>query len=118
MKLLNIKKMQQFVGKICTVLTVVGKHGFDDKQFANFFVGLVDSVDEDGVFITHPVTGAGSFFALPHVVGILSEYVENIEPKQAQEITKVVPGAKSLPDFDLLTNLVKESQKKMVRKEV
>jgi hypothetical protein len=136
MKITSIKKMQEtFVGKVCTVLTVgVGKNNFQDQQFADFFTGIVDSIDEDGIFTRHSLTGCKNFYAMNHIVGIMEEQVicednpeyQNIvnEVKNAPEQKKpmvlgVDPKASPYIDPVLLAQLSKQAQdfnKKMVGK--
>lgn len=73
----TIKKLQNcFCGKICTILTkTIAKTNFQDQQFADFFTGIVESIEEEGVFTKHHITGCLSFFSFQHVVGILEEQV-------------------------------------------
>ena len=58
MKINNVRKLQtQFTGKVCTILTKpIAKHDFNDTQFSDFFTGLIDFLDEDGIWTTHPTT--------------------------------------------------------------
>jgi len=134
MKITSLKRMQEmFVGRVCTVLTVgIGKNNFQDHQFADFFTGIVDSIDEDGIFTRHHLTGCRNFYAMNHVVGILEEQVigeDNPEfEKIVQEVQKapddkkpvvmgVDPNASPYIDPALLAQLSKQAQdfnKKMV----
>ncbi len=77
MKNSTIKKLADtFTGKLCTVLTSpLAKNNFSDPQFADFFTGIIDSVDEDGIFTTHTLTGCKNFYFLKDVVGIIEEQV-------------------------------------------
>ena len=134
MKITSLKRMQEmFVGRVCTVLTVgIGKNNFQDHQFDDFFTGIVDSIDEDGIFTRHHLTGCRNFYAMNHVVGILEEQVigeDNPEfEKIVQEVQKapddkkpvvmgVDPNASPYIDPALLAQLSKQAQdfnKKMV----
>jgi hypothetical protein len=116
MKITTIAKLQEkFVGKICTIITLpIPKQNFSDTQFADFFTCLIKSLDQDGIFATHPTTGCENFYNLSHVVGIIEEqvfYEDN--PEHAEIISKVrdLPKTKSNPnDFaniDLMTKLSK-----------
>lgn len=77
MKNITIKKLQEsFNGKICTILTkTVAKTNFQDQQFADFFTGLVESIDEDGIFTRHHITNCLNFYPMEQIVGILEEQV-------------------------------------------
>lgn len=96
MKHTTIKKLQAFVGNVCTVLTrSVCKGNFTDVQFPDFFVGVIESIDEDGIFSRHPLTGCMNFFYWPHVVGVYQEQViEETDPRYE----KVMEEIKSSPE--------------------
>lgn len=137
MKLTTIKKLQRFVGTVATVLTVIGKQGFTDTQFSDHFTGLIDSIDEDGIFVTHPVTGEKGFYALSFVVALVNEQrldpdnpehakiieaLKQAPPEQKLQVMPVtaLPKQPEQPDMDLMKNLAKQAQdiqKKMVRRE-
>ena len=137
MKLTTIKKLQEFTGKVCSILTSsVAKHNFTDAQFSDFFVGIVDEINEDGIFAKHPMTGCLSFFSWPHVVGVFLEQVidatdpqyENIlaeikktPPEQQVNIVPVNPlsGTSPYVEPEMMADLMKqaqEMQQKMLRK--
>jgi len=96
MKAQNIKKLQLFVGKVCTVLTTsVCKQNFTDVQFPDFFVGVIDSIDEDGIFSKHPLTGCINFYSWNYVVAIFQEQViEESDPRYE----KIMEEIKSKPE--------------------
>lgn len=89
MKILTVKKLQErFRGRICTVLTKsVAKNSFTDPQFSDFFTGVIDEIDEDGIFTTHALTGCKNFFRMEEVIGILEEQVVD---ESAPEYGKIV----------------------------
>lgn len=137
MKPLTLKKLEEFEGKVCSILTSsVAKQNFTDVQFSDFFVGIIQEVSEDGIFAKHPMTGCLCFYSWPHVVGIFQEQVveqgdpqyENIlaevkkaPPEQQVNIVPVNPmsGASPYVDPDTLADLAKQAeglQRKMVRK--
>lgn len=96
MKIQNVKKLQSFVGKVCTVLTSsVCKQNFTDVQFPDFFVGIIDGIDEDGIFSRHPITGCLNFYSFSHVVAIFQEQViEETDPRYE----KIMEEIKSQPE--------------------
>jgi len=128
MKLLTLKKLQEFIGKVCSVLTSsVAKQNFTDVQFSDFFVGIIEDISEDGIFAKHPMTGCLCFYSWPHVVGIFQEQVitqtdpqyENIlseikksPPEQQVNIVPVNPMSENSPyvDADILANLAKQAE--------
>ena len=92
MKITTIKKLQQkFVGRICTILTnTVAKKDFSDQQFADFFTGVIDEIDDDGVFTTHVLTGCKNFYFFSQIIGIVEEQVlDKNNPEHAKIIEKV-----------------------------
>jgi hypothetical protein len=136
MKITSIKKLQeQFVGKVCTVLTTgIAKSDFADHQFADFFTGIVESIDEDGVFTRHHVTGCKNFYTMQCVVGIVEEQVidennpeyQNIveeikknPPKNPNGIIEIDPNKSPFIDPVTLASLQKQAHdfnKKMIGK--
>jgi len=94
MQPLTLKKLQEtFVNKICTIITTtVSKMNFTDQQFADFFTGLVESLDDNGVFIRHHITGCKSFYTWNFIVGILEEQVlKEDDPEYKQIANKITP---------------------------
>lgn len=136
MKPHTIKRLQHFEGKVCSILTSsVAKSNFNDTQFSDFFVCIVEEVSEDGVFGRHPMTSCLSFFSWPQIVGIFQEQVidqtdpqyENIlaeikkaPPEQQANIVPVNPAASSpYVDPDVMASLAeqaKEMRKVLVKK--
>lgn len=141
MKLTTVKKLQDaFVGRVCTVLTsAVSKNNFMDQQFSDFFTGIIEAIDEDGIFAKHHMTGCRNYYAWPHVVSILEEQViEQTDPKYEEimaEVRKapqenqmgIVPvdpaaATTNSPFIDpsMMANLAKQAQQaqgKMLRKQ-
>jgi hypothetical protein len=136
MKITSIKKLQeQFVGKVCTVLTTgIAKGDFADHQFADFFTGIVENIDEDGVFTRHHVTGCKNFYTMQYIVGIIEEQVidennpeyqnivEDIKknpPKNPNGIIEIDPNKSPFIDPATLASLQKQAHdfnKKMIGK--
>ena len=137
MKPLTHKKLQEaFVGKVCTILTsTIAKTNFQDQQFSDFFTAIIESIDEDGIFAKHHMTGCRNYYAWSHVIGILEEQVvQQDDPKYEeimQEIKKapvenqhtilpVDPNASPYVNPEMMASLArkaKEAQEKMLRKQ-
>lgn len=103
MKILIIKKLQSnFLGKICTILTKpIAKQDFSDHQFADFFTGVIDEIDDDGIFTTHTLTGCKNFYRMSEVIGIIEEQVLNDEdPKHQKIITELKEKQSKKDDKD------------------
>lgn len=92
MKITTIKRLQEkFVGKVCTILTrPLAKSNFSDTQFSDFFTGVIDSLDEDGIFATHPTTACKNFYNLANVIGIIEEQMLYEDDPEHAEIIKQV----------------------------
>lgn len=116
-----------FVGKVSTILTTtISKTNFQDQQFSDFFSVIIESIEEDGIFAKHYLTGCKNFYSWNYVVGILEEQVisEN-DPKYKEimeEVKKVPTEAKKniqpvnpYVDPDAMAKLVNQS--KMMRKQ-
>lgn len=116
MKAINIKKLQEsFVGKVCTVLTTtVNKVSFSDQQFSDFFTGIIESLDEDGIFSKHHVTGCMSYYSWQYIVGILEEQViseSDIEiPEKKEEEPPLPESSSQYVDIDMLANLTSKAK--------
>lgn len=91
MKSATLKKLQEFVGQVCTILTTsTGKGNFTDTQFPDFFLGVIESIDEDGVFSKHPVTKCINFYSWHHIVGIFQEQVIQENDPQYEQVIKEI----------------------------
>lgn len=92
---MNIRKLQYFVGKACTIFTTPINRNYKDenpgtfpKQMIVYFTGFVSEIDDSGVWLTNPMTGKQSFWAMTHLVGIAEEEV--LDPKKdAAEIAQM-----------------------------
>jgi hypothetical protein len=126
MKITTVKRLQEtFLNKVCTVLTLsVSKQNFTDVQFADFFTGIIEFVDDDGVFLRHHITGCKSFYPWPQVAAILEEQVLDEKDPNYQEIVDEIksssdkrpvvapvnPSATPYVDPVLMANLAKQAQ--------
>jgi hypothetical protein len=99
MKITTVKKLSEaFTGKICTILTnTVAKTNFHDTQFSDFFTGFVESVDDDGLFLKHSMTGCITFFAMEHIVAILEEQVITEEDPRYQQVMEEIKKPQQTP---------------------
>ena len=133
MKIQTVKRLQeQFIGKICTVLTTgVSKSNFSDIQFADFFTGFIESIDDDGVWTRHHVSGCKNFYPMAFVVGIMEEQVvqegdpdyekivEKIDKTPAESkpfVQEYDPAKSPFVDPEMLAALGKKGQSTMIRK--
>ena len=100
MKITTARKLQElFVGKICTILTVrSAKQNFQDQQFSDFFTGIIETLDEDGIFAKHHLTGCMTFYSWPHVISILEEQVIQEDDPQYESIMEEIKKSPEQPN--------------------
>lgn len=92
MKISTIKKLSNlFAGKVVTIITLgTNKPNIPDAQFSDFYTGVLEEMDEDGIILTHLITACKSFFALSGVVAIMEEQVlDENNPENKEEIQKI-----------------------------
>ena len=70
----------------CNISKPIAKSNFSDPQFADFFTGVVDSIDEDGIFTTHTLTGCKNFYQFKNVIGVIEEQVLDEENPDHKKI--------------------------------
>lgn len=92
MKISTIKKLADlFLGKVVTIITLgTNKPNIPDSQFSDFYTGVLEEIDEDGVILTHLLTACKSYFALTGIVAIMQEQVlDENNPENREEIQKI-----------------------------
>jgi hypothetical protein len=110
---MNIKKLKKtFLGKICTIFTTPTNRDYKTenpktypKPLYTYFMGLIEDIDDDGLYTTQPTTGLSSFFPWPNMIGIAqeelldpedendAEVIENIKSEYKEKI-KTIPALK------------------------
>lgn len=127
----TIKYLEYFVGKVCTIfVTEMPKH-FTAQQFNDYFVGYVESANDDGVMSVHPITGCKNFFPYAHITGISEEQVlDPSQPEQAQlieelkksgtvpsmEVKEFTPNGSKFADIDVMAELARQAKELEKRK--
>lgn len=132
------KLNEMFKGKVCTILTTtIAKTNFQDQQFSDFFTGIIELIDEDGILTKHHMTGCINYYNWLHVVGILEEQVVTEDDPKYEEIMREIKNApienqKAIVPVDpnslgsqfidaetmaSLASQAKEAQSKMLRKQ-
>ena len=82
---------EYFIGKSCTIFTTpINEFKTENPstyppKLIDYFVGFVESINENGVLISQASTGLKTWFYKSHVIGIAEEALEIPEP----EIKKV-----------------------------
>lgn len=69
------KRFEYFKNKPCTICTVEINFRFKEQQMMDYFMGIVENIDDDGIWIIHPITKCRSFIFAEHIVSIAEEQV-------------------------------------------
>jgi hypothetical protein len=97
-----MKKLSYFIGKPCTILTRPASRMFEEEQHANVFVGIIEEVDEFGVWVLQLNGRKKSFFFHHSLVGIIEETITTFSPEEAvilkKELEKRLPVAENKPN--------------------
>lgn len=67
------ESLQYFVGKPCTVTTVQINFRFKEEQMMDYFMGIINSIDDHGILMTHVLTKCKNYIFFPHIVSIAEE---------------------------------------------
>lgn len=110
----TVRELQYFVGKVCTVLVPYSAGiNVDNKRFIDFFVGRVDAINEQSVWLSHLVTGQKS--VIFDVISLNEEQViESDHPdyekikQESEKITKTTLGPK--PQTVSIDSLAQQAQ--------
>jgi hypothetical protein len=69
------ENLKYFINKVCTVTTLAINFKFQYEQMVDYFTGKIDSIDDDGILMTHHITNCKNYIFLSHVVSIAEEQV-------------------------------------------
>lgn len=116
-----------FIGKFCTILTqAVAVPIKDPITHANYFTGIIKSIDQQGILLEHTHTKAVSYFFLNQIIGIVEEqYITPDNPEYQkikkefevkkesveQKSNKDIKGTKQFIDPSELTKRLKDMKK-------
>jgi hypothetical protein len=85
-----IKHLKYFIGKAVTVITTAINRDFDERQKCDYFLGVVESVDELGIMTLHPITGCKNYYFYSQICAISEEQVLHPEkPEDAELIAEL-----------------------------
>lgn len=109
--------LNYFKGKVCSIFTVpIQRKMKNHEEEFQYFVGVLEDITSNGIFITQISTGLKSYFSLNSVVAICEEEV--LDPKDPidSEIIKeispeiqdktVIDDDEQKIDINSLTNLI------------
>lgn len=91
MKTSMVNQLKYFEGKVCTIFLGPINRSLDEKQLINYFVGLIETVDEDCIWALHPVIKTRSCYFIKNIYSITEEQV--LDPNNPED-------AKVIQDFE------------------
>ena len=88
MKPRTLEHLQYFIGKVCSIVTTSMNRSFDERISREHFVVLIQEIDSDGIWGTHPYNpDLVSYFNVEHVISIHQEEV--IDPSNPEHIEMI-----------------------------
>lgn len=94
-----MSNLKYFVGKVCSIFTNTINRDFHKEnpknfvqQNVNYFVGVVEDINSQGVMMVQLQTGFKSYFFLNNIVAICEEEV--LDPSKEQD-AKVIDDLKN-----------------------
>ena len=90
-----MQHLDYFIGKICTVFTSPINRNYKEEQLHNYFLGIVESVDEVGISLKQLTGNLKTFLFLRNIVGIAEEEVLDPDnPEDAETIGRLKEAAR------------------------
>lgn len=99
----TIERLQKFVGKVCSIISVAMNRNFEERIAREHFVILVQEINQDGIWGSHPYNpDLISFFAFPHIVSIHEEVeLDPNNPEHQKMIKEYEDKVGKKPNNDL-----------------
>lgn len=108
--------LNEFKGKVCSILTTPIQRKLNNKEEEiQYFVGVIEEITKDGVFMTQIATGLKGYFNLNNIIGIFEEEV--LDPsilndnKIVEEISESTNENIDIDSMTKLLNAFKGSEK-------
>ncbi len=104
---------QYFVGKPCTIFTVANNRKLTEEQSTDYFVGIVESIDQYGVLTRHFHDNHKTFYPMCNVVAISEEeIISDEEAKKRMEAVAVQQKkpAGAFQDYKALAGLSEQAK--------
>lgn len=104
-------QLKYFKGKVCTFTTVQINFRFKEEQMMDYFMGVVESIDQHTIMLVHPTTKCKTCIAMDHIVAIAEEQVlYDNNPEHAKIIEEY---RKEKPEEAAKTSVPQPPQAKM-----
>jgi hypothetical protein len=100
--------LNYFKGKVCSILTTPIQRKLSNKEEEiQYFVGVIEEITKEGVFMTQIATGLKGYFNINNIIGIFEEEV--LEPPVLDEngvVEKTSEITNENIDIDSMTKLL------------
>ncbi len=83
-----IKSFDHFVGKICSIHTIPTNWKLSTEEVLDYYVGIVNSVNECGICLTNVVNQKKTFIFTPAIVAIAEETVVDRDDPDSENMLK------------------------------
>jgi len=109
----TLKRLQHFVGKVCSIVSTSMNRSFNETISREHFVVRIEEVNIDGIWGTHPYNDMISFFAMPHIISVHEEMeLDPNNPEHAAMIAEYEKQTGAKVKTDLMRPEVKPPEKK------
>jgi hypothetical protein len=100
--------LNYFKGKVCSILTTpIQRKLINKEEEIQYFVGVIEEITKEGVFMTQIATGLKGYFNINNIIGIFEEEV--LEPPVLDEngaVEKTNEITNENIDIDSMTKLL------------
>jgi hypothetical protein len=78
--------LNYFIGKPVTVISTAYTKFFSNEMFSNYFVGIVESIDENGILLKSLTNNCKSYYFLDNIISIAEELILNEDDPEDKSI--------------------------------
>lgn len=100
--------LNHFKGKVCSILTTPIQRKLSNKEEEiQYFVGVIEEITKEGVFMTQIATGLKGYFNISNIIGIFEEEV--LDPSILNEskiVEEITESTNENIDIDSMTKLL------------
>ena len=83
---INLNKLKYFVGKVCTITTTTINRSWTEDVSRDYFVCIIEEVNEDGIWGRHPHFNTISFYQMDYVISITEEMILDTKNPNHQKV--------------------------------
>jgi hypothetical protein len=112
MKPFPTKELTYFIGKVCSVFTTTSSRDLKLEDIRNYpaslhryFLGVVESIDEYGIFLTQVTKGLKVFIMKDQLIAIAEEEVLDPDnPQDSEDIKQFIEQKKIMDELEQNNN--------------